>query len=115
MDIVCGMLLLAGMFLLVQRFGWPWGGLGVWANLLWFIYQNQWGSGWMPYLQGLGLLTFLAAGYRQYGLVWALLPWPLLLYIRLDVQTFLPYLPAWGEGLMLGVLLYLLTGTFKRP
>jgi hypothetical protein len=26
-----------------------------------------------------------------------------------------PYFPAWGEGLMLGALVYLLVGLFKRP
>jgi len=72
--------------------------LGFWANLLWFVYQNEWGSGWLTYLRGLG------AG---------LLPWPLLLYAKLQVRELLPYLPGLTEGLGLGLLLYLL-GFRKR-
>ncbi|GFP25826.1 hypothetical protein HKBW3S25_01307, partial [Candidatus Hakubella thermalkaliphila] len=34
-----------GLFLLgvtvVHRLGWAWGVVGVWLNLLWFIYQNE--------------------------------------------------------------------------
>ncbi len=82
-------------------------GPGVWDQLLWFVYQNQWGSGWLAYLRGLGAGLFLAAGYGRPGLAWALTPWPLLLYLRLDLKEFVLYLPAMGEGLLLGALLYL--------
>lgn len=100
---------------IVQRTGWAWGAVAVWLNLLWFIYQNEFGSGWMMYLRGVGLALVLAIEQRQLGLAWALLPWPLLLYTRVDIAQLYPYFPAWGEGLMLGVLVYLLTGFFKRP
>ena len=53
--------------------------LGVWANLLWFVYQNEWGSGLLTSLMGLGAGLFLAAGYGEPLLAWSLLPWPLLL------------------------------------
>ena len=32
--------------------------LGFWANLLWFVYQNEWGSGWLTYLRGLGAVSY---------------------------------------------------------
>ena len=79
----------------------------MWLNLLWFVYQNEWGSGWLAYLRGLGIGLFLAAGYGRPGLAWALTPWPLLLYLRLDVREFAPYLLVLGEGMVLGALLYL--------
>ena len=85
----------------------PLAALGVWLNLLWFVYQNEWGSGWLAYLRGLGAGLFLAAGYGRPGLAWALTPWPLLLYLRLDVREVAFYLPALGEGILLGALLYL--------
>ena len=87
--------------------------LGFWANLLWFVYQNEWGSGWLTYLRGLGAGLFLAAGYGEPLLAWSLLPWPLLLYAKLQVRELLPYLPGLTEGLGLGLLLYLL-GFRKR-
>ena len=68
--------------------------LGFWANLLWFVYQNEWGSGWLTYLRGLGAGLFLAAGYGEPLLAWSLLP-------------------CLTEGLGLGLLLYLL-GFRKR-
>lgn len=40
----------------VRRFGWAWGVVGVWLNLLWFIYQNELGQGWLFYLRGWGWL-----------------------------------------------------------
>ena len=108
-----------GLFLLalvvVRRLGWAWGVVGVWLNLLWFIYQNELGQGWLFYLRGVGLAFLLAAGFRQYGLAWALLPWPLLVGGRFQMPMLWPYLPAWGEGLMLGAVVYLLVGLFKRP
>ncbi len=108
-----------GLFLLalwgVLRWGWAWGAVGVWLNLLWFIYQSELGQGWLLYLRGVGLAFVLAAGFRQYGLAWALLPWPLLLAGRFEVQMLWPYLPAWGQGLMGGAVTYLLVGLFKRP
>ena len=73
--------------------------LGFWANLLWFVYQNEWGSGWLTYLRGLGAGLFLAAGYGEPLLAWSLLPWPLLLYAKLQVRELLPYLPGLTEGL----------------
>ncbi|MDM7324976.1 MAG: hypothetical protein P3W93_008385 [Thermus sp.] len=105
------------LLLLLLVFRWqnripPWV-LGVWLNLLWFIYQNELGSGWQAYLRGLGAGVFLAAGYGQPGLAWALTPWPLLLYLRLDVREVLFYLPPLGEGMLLGALLYL-AGFRKR-
>ncbi len=99
----------------VRRFGWAWGVVGVWLNLLWFIYQNELGQGWLFYMRGVGLAFLLAVGYRQYGLAWALLPWPLLFAGRFELPMLWPYLPAWGEGLMLGAVVYLLVGLFKRP
>jgi hypothetical protein len=98
-------LLLALAFRLEGRLPLP--ALGVWLNLLWFVYQNEWGSGWLAYLRGLGIGLFLAAGYGRPGLAWALTPWPLLLYLHLDVREFALYLPALGEGMVLGALLYL--------
>ena len=98
-------LLLALAFRLEGRLPLP--ALGVWLNLLWFVYQNEWGSGWLAYLRGLGIGLFLAAGYSRPGLAWALTPWPLLLYLRLNVREFALYLPALGEGMVLGALLYL--------
>jgi len=89
--------------------------VGIWLNLIWFIYQNELGSGWMMYLRGVGVAGILAIRDRQFWLVWALLPWPLLLYTRLDIQELWPYLPAWGEGLMIGLVAYLLAGLFRRP
>jgi hypothetical protein len=113
------LIIAAGLFGLVlagaQRLGWPLGVVGVWVNLAWFIYQNEWGQDWLFYLRGVGVGFLLAAGYRQYGLAWALLPWPLLLVGRFNLSLLEPYLPAWGEGLMLGALAYLLAGLFKRP
>ncbi|TBH20229.1 hypothetical protein [Thermus thermamylovorans] len=101
-----------GFFLLVllalrleTRFPLP--ALGVWLNLLWFVYHNELGPGWLAYLRGLGTGFFLAAGYGKPGLAWALTPWPLLLYLRLDVRELYFYLPALGEGALLGGLLYL--------
>ena len=44
--------------------------LGFWANLLWFVYQNEWGSGWLTYLRGLGGILFLQLFY---GHPWAFL------------------------------------------
>lgn len=85
-----------------------WEGAGVWANLLWFIYQNEWGAGWLAYLRGLGVGLVLAMGYGRPGLVWALMPWPLFLYLRLRLPLLFPYLYALGEGMMVGLLLYLL-------
>ncbi|KIQ54789.1 hypothetical protein SY28_06925, partial [Meiothermus taiwanensis] len=64
---------------------------------------------------GVGLAFLLAVGYRQYGLAWALLPWPLLFAGRFELPMLWPYLPAWGEGLMLGAVVYLLVGLFRRP
>jgi len=84
-----------------------WEAAGVWANLLWFVYQNEWGTGWLAYLRGLGVGLVLAVGYGRPGLVWALLPWPLALYLRLRLGLLLPYLYALGEGMMIGLLLYL--------
>ncbi|GFP28998.1 hypothetical protein [Candidatus Hakubella thermalkaliphila] len=108
-----------GLFLLgvtvVHRLGWAWGVVGVWLNLLWFIYQNELGQGWAFYLQGVGLAFVLAAGFRQYWMAWAVLPWPLLIAGRFEVQMLGPFLPAWGEGLILGAVVYLLVGLFKRP
>lgn len=104
-------LLLAIAFRLERRL--PLWALGVWLNLLWFVYENEWGSGWLAYLRGLGAGFFLAAGYGRPGLAWALTPWPLLLYLRLDLREGLLYLPAMGEGLLLGALLYL-AGFRKR-
>lgn len=101
--------------LLMRRFRLNWTVMGVWLNLAWFIYQNEMGSGWLMYLRGAGLAALLAAGYQQYGLVWALLPWPLLLYTRFDFYQLWPYAPAWGEGFMLGTLVYLIAGLFRRP
>ncbi len=98
-------LLMALAFRLERRL--PLWVLGVWLNFLWFVYQNQWGSGWLAYLRGLGAGLFLAAGYGRPGLAWALTPWPLLLYLRLDLKELVLYLPAMGEGLLLGALLYL--------
>lgn len=103
---------------LVRRFGWAWGVVGVWLNLLWFVYQNELGQGWLWYLRGVGLAFLLAAGFRQYGLAWALLPWPLLIWGMREGSSLAmlwPYFPAWGEGLMLGAGFYLLIGFFKRP
>ncbi len=102
-------------WVVVRRWGWAWGVLGVWLNLAWFVYQNELGQGWLFYLRGVGVAFVPAAGFRQYGLAWALLPWPLLLAGRFEMQMLLPYFPAWGEGLMLGVGAYLLAGLFKRP
>jgi len=99
------LLLLALAFRLEKSL--PLAALGVWLNLLWFVYQNEWGSGWLAYLRGLGMGFFLAAGYGRPGLAWALTPWPLLLYLRLDVREVAFYLPALGEGMLLGALLYL--------
>ena len=99
------LLLLALAFRLEKSL--PLAALGVWLNLLWFVYQNEWGSGWLAYLRGLGMGFFLAAGYGRPGLAWALTPWPLLLYLRLDVREVTFYLPALGEGMLLGALLYL--------
>lgn len=108
-----------GLFLfaltVVRRYGWAWAVVGVWLNVIWFIYQNELGQGWLFYLRAVGLAFLLAAGFRQYGLAWALLPWPLLLVGRFEMQMLWPYFPAWGEGLMLGALVYLLVGLFKRP
>lgn len=115
LDVVVGLFLLVLGLAAVTRFGMAWGAVGIWLNLGWLVFENQWGMGWMTYLHGLGIATVLATGYRQYALVWALLPWPLLLLTRLDVQTLLPYVPSWGEGLMLGVVAYLVTGVFRRP
>jgi hypothetical protein len=98
-------LLLALAFRLQKRV--PLWAIGVWLNLLWFVYQNEVGSGWLTYLKGLGAGLFLAAGYGQPLLAWAFTPWPLLLYLRLGVREFLFYLPALGEGMLLGGLLYL--------
>ncbi|MGC8904954.1 hypothetical protein [Thermus sp.] len=97
--------LMALAFRLEKRL--PLWALGIWLNLLWFVYQDRLGSGWLTYLRGLGAGLFLAAGYGRPGLVWALTPWPLLLYLRLDVRELALYLPAMGEGMLLGALLYL--------
>lgn len=105
------LLLLALALRLERRFPLP--ALGVWLNLLWFVYQNEVGSGWLAYLRGLGAGLFLAAGYGKPGLAWALTPWPLLLYLRLDVRELLFYLPTLGEGTLWGALLYL-AGFRKR-
>jgi hypothetical protein len=78
-DVLVGLGLGVAGSVLVHRLGWFWGVVGVWLNLLWFIYQNELGQGWLFYLRGVGLAFMLAVGYRQYGLAWALLPWPLLL------------------------------------
>lgn len=99
------LLLLALAFRLEKRLPLP--VLGIWLNLLWFVYQNEWGSGWIPYLRGLGAGLFLAAGYGRPDLAWALTPWPLLLYLHLNLKELAPYLPALGEGMLLGALLYL--------
>ena len=48
--------------------------LGIWLNLLFFVYQNELGSGWLAYLRGLGAGLFLAAGYGRPDLAWAPLP-----------------------------------------
>ncbi len=105
------------LLLLFLAFRWqnrlPLWALGVWVNLIWFVYQNELGSGWLAYLRGLGAGIFLAAGYGGPGLAWALTPWPLLLYLRLDVRELLLYLPSLGEGMLLGALLYL-AGLRKR-
>ncbi len=89
----------------------PWA-LGVWLNFLWFAYQNEWGSGAGVYLRGLGLGLLLAVARGERGLAWALTPWPLLLQ-RLDPFLLLAYLPPLGEGLLWGLLLYLL-GLLRR-
>ncbi|MBF6593400.1 MAG: hypothetical protein IVW51_02995 [Thermaceae bacterium] len=102
-------------FWLVRRTGWDWALIGVWLNLAWFIYQNEAGSGWLMYLRGVGLAALLAVGYRRYWLAWALLPWPLLLYARFNLPLLWPYEPAWGEGFILGMLVYLIAGLFRRP
>ncbi|WP_117238219.1 hypothetical protein [Thermus sediminis] len=104
-------LLLALAFRMQGRL--PLAALGIWLNLLWFVYQNEWGSGWLAYLRGLGSGLFLAAGYGKPLMVWALTPWPLFLYLRLDFREFTFYLPALGEGMLLGTLLYL-AGLRKR-
>ena len=49
-------LLLAIAFRLERRL--PLWALGVWLNLLWFVYENEWGSGWLAYLRGLGCLLY---------------------------------------------------------
>ncbi|MGQ9692308.1 MAG: hypothetical protein ACUVQC_02370 [Thermaceae bacterium] len=97
------------LFLLARFLGrsFSWGAAGVWANLLWFLYQNEWGT-WLSYLRGLGVGLVLAMGYGKPPLVWALLPWPLALYLRFHLGHLLPYLYALGEGMMAGLLLYLL-------
>ncbi|GAB5601619.1 hypothetical protein FJNA_01430 [Thermus sp. FJN-A] len=105
------LLLLALAFRLEGRLPLP--ALGVWLNLLWFVYQNELGSGWLTYLRGLGAGLFLAAGYGKPGLAWALTPWPLLLYLGRDARELLFYLPTLGEGMLLGALLYL-AGFRKR-
>jgi len=115
LDFVVGLGLFLLALVVVRRLGWAWGVVGVWLNLLWFIYQNELGQGWLFYMRGVGLAFVLAAGYRQYGLAWALLPWPLLVVGRFEMQMLWPYFPAWGEGLMLGAVFYLLVGLFKRP
>jgi hypothetical protein len=111
LDALAFSLLLALAFRLEKRL--PLWVLGVWLNLLYFVYQNELGSGWLPYLRGLGAGLFLAAGYGRPDLAWALTPWPLLLYLRLDVREFLLYLPTLGEGMLGGSLLYL-AGFRKR-
>ena len=109
-------IVLAGIaWLLMRRIRVNWATVGIWLNLVWLIYQNEFGSGWMMYLRGVGLAALLAVGYRQYWLAWALLPWPLLLYARFNFYQLWPYAPAWGEGFILGMLVYLIAGLFKRP
>ncbi|WP_243027742.1 hypothetical protein [Thermus albus] len=105
LEVLGFLLLLALVFRLKGRL--PFWASGIWLNLIWFVYQNEWGSGWLAYLRGLGMGFFLAVGYGQPGLAWALTPWPLLLYLRLDVRELAFYLPALGEGMVLGALLYL--------
>ncbi|HEU4741374.1 MAG TPA: hypothetical protein VFS50_07245 [Meiothermus sp.] len=108
-------LLLAGFgVLFVRRTRLPWAVVGVWLNLLWFLYQNEIGSGWVGYMQGLGLAFMLAATQRQYGFSWALTPWPLLLLLGFNLSAFVLYLPPLGEGLMAGALVYLLVGWIRR-
>ncbi len=115
LDVWVGLGLVGLAWLGVRRWGWPWGAVGVWLNLLWFIYQNELGQGGLFYLRGVGLAFLLAVGFRQYGLAWALLPWPLWLSLRFDLGMFGPYLPVWGEGLVWGAGVYLLVGLFRRP
>lgn len=108
-------LALAGLgFALVRFTRLNWGVAGAWLNLLWFIYQTSFGSGWVGYHHGLGVAFVLAAGWGQYGLAWALVPWPLLIYLRLELGTYWPYLPNMAEGMLLGGAAYLLTGWAKR-
>jgi hypothetical protein len=80
--------------------------LGVWLNSSGSSTRTSGARGGCL-LRGLGIGLFLAAGYGRPGLAWALTPWPLLLYLRLDVREFALYLPALGEGMVLGALLYL--------
>ena len=106
--------MLAGMgYLGVVRVGLAWPVLGVWLNFLWLLYQNEMGSGWNAYLRGVGVALMLAISQRRYTLAWVLLPWPLLLYAGFQLRTLVPYLSALGEGLMLGLGLYLATGWIK--
>ncbi|PZA08737.1 MULTISPECIES: hypothetical protein [unclassified Meiothermus] len=108
-------LLLAGTgALAVRRARLPWAAAGAWLNLLWFIYQNEIGSGWIGYMRGLGLAFMLAATGRQYGLSWVLTPWPLLIGLGFNLSAFGPYLPPLGDGLMAGALVYLLAGWVRR-
>jgi hypothetical protein len=107
--------ILAAMgYLGVLRVGLAWAVLGVWLNFLWFLYQNEMGSGWNAYLRGVGVALMLAISNRQYALAWVLLPWPLLLYTRLELRPLVPYVSVLGEGLMLGLGLYLLTGWIRN-
>ncbi len=108
-------LLLAGFGLLsIRRTRLPWAVAGVWLNLLWFIYQNEMGSGWVGYMRGLGLAFLLSAAYGQYGLAWTLTPWPLLMRLGFNPSALVLYLPPLGEGLLAGALVYLLVGWTRR-
>ncbi len=98
---------LLGLALLLRLKGAPLGALGAFLNLLWFIYQTGPGFGVLAYLRGLGVGLFLAAGYGKPSLAWALTPWPLLFWFWPRPLEALYYLPALGEGLTLGALLYL--------
>jgi len=49
--------------ILVRRWGWAWGVVGVWLNLLWFIYQNELGQGWLFYMRGVGLALALGGAF----------------------------------------------------
>jgi hypothetical protein len=101
-------------YLGVVRVGLNWAVAGVWLNFLWLLYQNELGSGWNAYLRGVGIALVLAISHRQYVLTWVLLPWPLLLYTNFQLRSLVAYGSALGEGMMLGLVLYLFGGWIGR-